>query len=153
MWRAHLAAATPSAASAVAGVSMVEKIADPALLVICAVGVPIGVLGMIGIGLARGKPTSELKRDVLVALFMALMNFALAVILAARGHLPYLESLGLAIAVSASNSIIAERFIAKWTREAVPDEGQLRNDDQRLIAAAKLAIREERARDAGKDGE
>ena len=145
MWRTHVAFAAPSVAASTAGAGAINPstfgIADPALLLVCALGVPIGILAMVGIGISRQKPPAEIKRDLWVAAFMMLANFCFSVIIAARAGLPYLESLGLAIAVSASGSLIAEHAIKKWTKDTKTD-AEKRQDDQRLIAAAHIAMRD-----------
>ena len=143
MWRIL----SPSLASAISATTMASEpwyqLADPALVLVSFIGVPIGILAMVAIGLSRRKPPDEIRRDVAIAGFMALANFAIALILAARMGLPYLESLGLSIAVSASNTLLAEKFIGKWSR-TIDDEGELRQQDARAMAAARQALREER---------
>ena len=121
---------------------MPVRIADPWLIGVCAVGIPIGILAMVGIGLSRNKPREEIKRDIMVSLFMALTNLAISVILSARLGMEYLDSLGLSIAVSASGSLMAEKFIGKWTQTAVDEKvGQVREDAQAAISEAILRER------------
>lgn len=144
MWRTHAAFIMPSVAASTAGAGAVDaslRIADPNLMLVCAIGIPIGILAMIGIGVSRQKPPVEIKRDVTVAMFLALANFAISVILAARLGLPYLESLGLAIAASATNSLLAEKFIAKWTRDIPKTEAEKRQEAQNALSAAHIAYR------------
>lgn len=140
--------------AASAGTAVAPKIswlADPWIMAVCAVGIPIGVLARVAVHIEERKPPEAIKRDLWVSAFLALTNFILSVMAATWLALTPLLALAVSIGIAASGSMILLEWIKRLRLKLWPatdwSAGDQRQQDQKLLSAVKVALREHQQAD------
>lgn len=153
MWtgKAATGASVMAASAGATAAPAISWLADPWIMAVCAVGIPIGVLARVAVHIEERKPPEAIKRDLWVSAFLALTNFILAVMAATWFALSPLLALAVSIGIAASGSMILLEWIKKLRLKLWPatdwSEGDQRQQDQKLLSAVKIALREQKKLD------